>query len=150
MDIVEVPIRPTFAVFARELLRRPQEYQLLVRTHLRVPGSYVETLSTIKGLLDRWGDSTGASWGNWTVSTTETRCSTDLPMGQVLVVRVEEGLETKQHVLVDVSVLAAGRWRKGKGPVGELESKVAEVSAVLEFWTHPVVRSQARIPPAPA
>jgi hypothetical protein len=30
-------------------------------------------------------------------------------------------------------VLAKGRWRKGKGPIPELESKVAEVSAALEL-----------------
>jgi hypothetical protein len=132
MDIAEVPVRPTLVVFVGESFRRPQEYQLLVVNHLLLSGSYVDELDTIKGRLELWGNSAGASWRDWTVSTTETRYSTDLPMGRELVVRVQEELDSGRTVLVDVSVRAEGRWRKGKGPVEELESKVAEVSAALE------------------
>jgi hypothetical protein len=132
MDIVEVPFRPTLTIFVGESFRRPQEYRLLVVNHLLVPGSYVDELGAIKGRLELWGDSAGASWREWTVSTTETRYSTDLPMGRILVVRIEEGLDSGRNVLVDVSVRAEGRWRKGRGPIAELESKVAEVSAALE------------------
>ena len=133
MDIVEVPVRPTFAVFVGELFRRPQEYHLLVVNHSLVSGSFFDELGAIKGRLEYWGKSAGATWREWTVSTTETRYSTDLPMGRELVVRIEEGLDSGRNVQVDVSVRAEGRWRKGKGPVAELEFKVAEVSAALEL-----------------
>ena len=120
-------------MFVGELFRRPEEYWLLVGNHFRASGSYVDALTTIRRRLELWGHAAGTVWKDWTVSTTETRYSSDLAMGRVLVVRVEEGSGSGLNLLVNVSVLAKGRWRKGKGPIPELESKVAEVSAALEL-----------------